>query len=372
MVATTRPAGPSRDAASGALARPILAVSPVFHRQACRVLGLGALLGLLLLGAQMPLGAAAEEDGERRSYILATATPGGTFYPVGVALATLVKLKSERGISLSAISSAGSGENIKLLMDNEAQFAILIGLFGEWASKGKERYAALGPQDNLRAVTALWKNVDHFILRSDLAATGTVEDLAGLGDRRFSIGRRNSGTEASGREILRALGLDPEALGLVHLGYGPSADALQNGTIVGINAPGGVPIASVTRVLATLGTKVRLLEFTDEQLARVKTRSDLWSRYVIPANTYPGQSEPVETIALPNFLAVRGDVDEEVVYVITKMIFENLPFLNGIHKATRAITLDKATADLPVPLHPGAARYFREAGLSLPETPLAD
>jgi hypothetical protein len=123
--------------------------------------------------------ASAQED---RSYILATASTGGTYYPVGVALATLskVKLAPKQHFSLAAISSAGSGENVKLLNENEAQFAILQGLYGAWAWQGLGPYEKSGQQTQLRSVSMLWQNVEHFIVRSDLAKTGTVSDLENL------------------------------------------------------------------------------------------------------------------------------------------------------------------------------------------------
>ena len=84
------------------------------------------------------------------------------------------------------------------------------------------------------------------------------------------------------------------------------------------------------------------------------------------AGTYPGQDKDVSTIAQPNFLGVRADVDAEAVYQITKAMHENLLFLNNIHKATRAISLESALGGLPVPLHQGAARYYQEQGLDIP------
>lgn len=87
---------------------------------------------------------------------------------------------------------------------------------------------------------------------------------------------------------------------------------------------------------------------------------------MIKANTYPGQSKAIHTIAQPNFLAVRSDISEEDVYLLTKTIYENLPFLQNIHKATKNMALDKAIVGLPVPLHPGALRYYKEKGLSIP------
>src|ERR671918_1118468 len=185
-----------------------------------------------------------------RQYILATATTGGTYYPVGVALATLTKVKLEPtdGIAMSAISSAGSGENVKLLREDQAQFAILQALFGAWAAEGTGMLEAEGPQPHLRSISMLWVNVEHFVVTNDMVDSGTVDDLQEFNGAPFSIGARNSGTEGSGRTILQGLGIDPdEEFEVAHMGYTPTAEALQNGTIKGANLPGGVPVSAVAQ-----------------------------------------------------------------------------------------------------------------------------
>ncbi|MCG9690325.1 TAXI family TRAP transporter solute-binding subunit [Vibrio sp. Isolate22] len=305
---------------------------------------------------------------EERSYILATASTGGTYYPVGVALATLskVKLAPKQHFSLAAISSAGSGENVKLLNENEAQFAILQGLYGAWAWQGLGPYEKSGSQTQLRSVSMLWQNVEHFIVRSELTETGTMSDLENLNGKKFSIGKKNSGTENSGRQIMQGLSVNPEQFKLAFMGYGGSASALQNGTIDGMNTPAGVPVGAVTQAFAALGEDIQILSFTDEQIKQANGDYNIWTKYEIPANTYPGVDKPITTIAQPNFLAVREDISEEDVYQLTKAIYENLPFLQGIHKATKAMALEKGIAGLPVPLHPGAARYYKEVGIELP------
>ena len=216
----------------------------------------------------------------------------------------------------------------------------------------------------------LWQNVEHFVVDSEFVKTGNASDLKDLKGKKFSIGKRNSGTEGSGRTILDGLGIEPDtSFDLVYMGYNPSADALQNGTISGMNIPAGPPVAAITRVAAALEGKIRILDFTDEQMAEANKAAglDLWTRYDIPANTYPGQAKEIETMAQPNFLAVRSDVEDESVYLITKTIYENLPFLQGIHKATKAMALQKAINGLPFPLHAGAVRYYEEVGLTIPD-----
>ncbi|MCB2053086.1 MAG: TAXI family TRAP transporter solute-binding subunit, partial [Geminicoccaceae bacterium] len=287
--------------------------------------GLLAGAGMLAAGMLATGGPAQAQD--ERSYILTTATTGGTYYPVGVAIATLakVKLQNDHKIDMSAISSAGSGENIKLMRENQAQFAILQGLYGRWAWKGTGQVEADGPQEWLRSVTMLWQNVEQMVLNTDLVDTGTVEDLATLAGKPFSIGVKNSGTEGSGQELLTNLGIDWQGFELVHQGYTPTAEGLQNGTIMGANMTGGPPVSAVTQAKAAMGEKLRILDFTDEQMARANGDDELWTRFVIPAETYPSQPKEISTVAQPNFLAVHADTDEEAVYLITKTIYENLP-----------------------------------------------
>ncbi|MGF1624517.1 MAG: TAXI family TRAP transporter solute-binding subunit, partial [Alphaproteobacteria bacterium] len=269
---------------------------------------LRSVAALLAAGAvTVSAGAQAQAQDEEQSYILATATTGGTYYPVGVAIATLIKIKLEptMNFTMSAISSAGSGENIALMRDGDVDFAILQGLYGAWAADGSGDYAEQGPQTYLRSVSMLWQNVEHFVLLSDLAETGTIEDLGSIGDGSFAIGRQNSGTWGSGMTILTNLGIDTDAMDLVDSGgYTSTVEALQNRNIVGANIPAGVPVSAITSAMATMGGDVMVLDFTDEQMERANGDYTLWTRYEIPPETYPGQTEPINTIAQANFLAV--------------------------------------------------------------------
>lgn len=332
-----------------------------------RRMALAAALSLPL-AALAPM-AQAQTQTTPRAYVLSTATTGGTYYPVGVALATLAKihLQAAHGIDMSAISSAGSGENIVLMREGQAQFSILQGLFGEWAREGTGALAEAGPQSNLRSVAMLWPNVEHKLLHTSLVTSGTFSDLAALAGRPFSIGARNSGTEFSNRFMLENAGIDPDGFELVYQGFGPTVDSLINGTVMGTIIGSGVGVGTVTRARAQMGDQITLLSVTDEELARINNGGNLYYRFTIPGGTYPGIDQDVHTIAQPNFLAVNADVPEEDVYLFTRTMYENLPFLCNIHPATCDMALENALSGLPLPLHPGAARYFAEVGLTIPE-----
>ncbi len=300
-------------------------------------------------------------------YVLNTASTGGTYHPVGTAIATLSKIKllPKEKFSLTAVNSAGSGANVQALAADTAQFAILQGLYGSYAATGT------GPvtekQENLRSVTMLWQNVEQFLLANEHIKSGTVSDMLALTGESMVMGKENSGTLGSNTVLLEGLGVDIASYTLIHAGYGPSVDAMANGQAVGGGFPAGPPAGAVTKLLSSNGDKFSILNVTAEEAEKMDAGRKLWVPYTIAAGTYPGQDADIETIAQPNFLAVNAAVDENHVYLLTKTIYENLPFLQAIHKATNAMDISKALAGLPVPLHPGALRYYKEVGLEIPE-----
>jgi TRAP transporter TAXI family solute receptor len=128
----------------------------------------------------------------------------------------------------------------------------------------------------------------------------------------------------------------------------------------------------VTKLLASAGDKLTLLNITDEELKAMDNGRQLWTRFVIPAGTYPSQDTDLQTAAQPNFLGVNANISEEHVYLLTKAIYENLVFLNSIHPATKTMSPESALAGLPAPLHPGALRYYKEIGLNVPSHLIAN
>tara|TARA_R110002096_G_scaffold103102_3_gene227344 strand:+ start:225 stop:1217 length:993 start_codon:yes stop_codon:yes gene_type:complete len=304
-------------------------------------------------------------------YVLNTASTGGTYHPVGTAISTLTKIKllPSKGFSLTAVNSAGSGANVQAMSAGTAQFAILQGLFGSYAITGTGPVSE--PQTNLRSITMLWQNVEQFVVPTEKAVTGTVSDLLALKGMSVGMGKQNSGTIGSNSVLLSGLGLAMGDFTLVEAGYGPTADALANGQVVAAGIPSGPPTGAITKLMASNEGEFTILDVTAEEAAAMDGGRNLWVPYTIAAGTYPGQDKDVNTIAQPNFLAVNASVDEEDVYLLTKTMYENLPFLQAIHPATKAMAIESALAGLPVPLHPGAARFYTEMGLEIPANLIA-
>ena len=319
------------------------------------------LVAIFLVSSQIQAWAADKD------YVLNTASTGGTYHPVGTAIATLTKVKllPKQKFSLTAVNSAGSGANVQALGAKTADFAILQGLYGSYAATGTGPISE--PQKNLRSVTMLWQNVEQFLVANEKVKSGTVSDLMGLKGQAAGMGKQNSGTLGSNKVLLSGLGLDINGdFDLVYAGYGPTADALANGQIVAAGIPSGPPTGAITKLMAANTGEFTILDVTSTEAKKMDGGRLLWTPYVIKAGTYPGQDKDINTIAQPNFLGVNASVDDNHVYLLTKTMYENLPFLQAIHPATKVMALEKAMAGLPVPLHPGAAKYYKEMGMIIP------
>lgn len=320
------------------------------------------------VGAQ----AVSAEDGDVLTLAGGDATEPS--YSVGVGISSLAKIKllPEFGIDLTAVESAGSVENMALLEDDKAQFAIVDALVGHFARTGTGVFAEQEPVDDIRVVAALWRDAGHVIVERDYVSTGTIDDFAALQGMKVSLGPPASGALAANRLVMNRLGIDLEDdYDVVQQSLLESSAALQAGEVKAITSATRAPAAPIRDVMAASDGGWQLLEFTDAQLSEADDGLGLWTRYVIPAGTYPGQEGDVGTIGTSQLLVVRGDVDEEVVYQLTKAIFENLGFLRNIHEAVYETSLDRALTGLTMSLHPGALRYYQEVGLLTPDATLS-
>jgi uncharacterized protein len=305
---------------------------------------------------------AAENKG-KQFVSVATASTGGTYYPIGVGMANIWSkhLKNEK-IQASGQSSAGSIENIELLRNGEAQLAILQGLVATQAFEGKKSFKGK-PYKDLRTISMLWPNVEHFVLMNEKIKTGTIDDIKGT---RFSVGPQASGTEQSTIVIMEGLGLTKQDIITEYLGYSDTVSAMRDGRLDGGSLPAGIPTSAVTDMYAS-GVKASILEVTDEQLQEINAISNSWYRFIIPKGTYPRIEKDIHTIAQPNILATSKEIDERIIYLLTKTLYEHLDEMYEVHSSAKNIKLETALDGLSVPLHIGAYKYFKEAGLDIPQ-----
>jgi len=286
---------------------------------------------------------------------IVTGGTSGVYYPMGVGLSQLYR-RALPEMRLSVQATRASAENLNLLQARRAELGFTLGdaLADAWL--GNEEAGFSRPLTRLRVVVGIYPNYIQIVGSLD-AGIRTLADLAG---RRISVGAPGSGTELNARAILGAAGFTYQDFSKVeYLAFGESVELMKNRQLDVTLQSAGLGVASLRDLAIAIPIVVVPIP---EDIVR-KTSNSAYQAAVIPAETYPGQTEDVPTAAIQNFLVTHDEVPDEVVYIMTKTLFENLDELIAAHTAAREITLEHALGDTPVPLHPGAARYYREVGL---------
>lgn len=304
-------------------------------------------------------------ESARISILIGTGMPGGTYYHVGLGMASLWTTKlRDAGIRVSAAMSEGSMENIEAIRIADADLILVEDLFCSMAVTGSGVFKGQ-PVPELRSITALWPDVLHLLVRSDKMRTGTLHDLDGLS---LATGLPDSGNRFITELLLRSLKAGRPKPRLRPMSNLAAAEALRKGLADGIDFTGGVPIPLVAQLLNEGKPPLGFLEISEAQMDSV--REEGWKnvfRFTIPGGSYLGQEKPVNTLAHINILAVTASLNPEVVYALTKTFYENLDYLVRVHPTCKSISLEKALDGLNVPLHKGALRYYRERKVKIPD-----
>ncbi len=306
----------------------------------------------LAAGAALALLAATPVKASTFINILTGGT-SGVYYPLGVALSQIYSDNVE-GARPSVQATKASVENLNLLQEGKGEIAFVLGDAVALAVAGNTEAGFAAPLDKLRTVAAIYPNYVQ-IVASQESGIKTLADLKG---KRLSVGAPASGTELNARAILAAAGLKYEDLGKVeYLPFAESVELMKNRQLDATLQSAGLGVASI-RDLAT-SVPITVVEVPADVIAAVGAP---YQAGTIPAGTYEGQNADVSTAAVQNFLVTHADVSDDVVYGMTKALFENLDAMAAAHAAAKAIKLEGAAANPPAPLHPGAERYFKEAG----------
>lgn len=284
-----------------------------------------------------------------------TGGSSGVYYPLGVSL-TQIYGKVMPDAKMSVQATKASAENLNLLQAGKGEIAFTLGDTLSEAWKGNADVGFKAPLAKLRTVAAIYPNYIHFLAAEDSG----IKSLADLKGKRVSVGAPKSGTELNTRDILKAAGMGYQDFAKVeYLGYAESVELMKNRQLDATILSSGLGVAAV-RDLAT-ALKIVVIPISAELVGKIGDAA--YQTGTIPANTYNGQAADVQTVLVPNYLVTHQGVPAETVYKMTKSMAENLDAMVNAHAAAKAIKKDKLAAGSPVPLHPGAEKYYREAGL---------
>jgi len=285
-----------------------------------------------------------------RTVHLTTGTPGARFHPLGRVLARALT-STELGITVIPQDSDGSVSNVEALEDRRADIGLAYADVAYLASVG-QLHEGRQPAAGLRGIAVLEFATVHLVVRH-LSARSV--DAALLRGKRIAVGPAGSGSAITAGLVLRALGLNTPDTHVISMRYDDAARRLAAGEIDAMFVTGADPLESVR---ASTRAGARLASLDGPAIDTLRLEYPFFRRAMVPGNTYPGHPDPVSTIGVDNLLVCRYALDETLVHDLTARLFDQLPWFPDL------AGLDPEQApSTPIPLHPGAARYYREREL---------
>src|SRR5438132_485801 len=283
-----------------------------------------------------------------------TGGTSGVYYPLGVAIGKIYSDKIAN-VKTQVQATKASVENLVLLQQGRGELAFALGDSLKAAWEGDEEAGFKKKMDKLRTIGAIYPNYIQIVATADSG----IKTLGDIKAKSLSVGAPKSGTELNSRAILGAAGMSYKDIGKVeYLPFAESVDLMKNRQLNATLQSAGLGVAS----LQDLSTSSPITVVSVPK-ATVDKIGPPFIAAIIPANTYTGQDKDVPTAAVVNYLVTSSAVSDDLAYQMTRLIFESLPELATAHAAGKEIKLDGAATGSPVPLHPGAIRYYKEKGL---------
>jgi len=306
-----------------------------------------------VLAAVAFTGAASAADGMKPSKVtISVGNPGTPWTVLGTCIAQMM---SEQGIRSNTELGAGLS-NVVTVSNNKTNYGFTMAANMPLAKKGEKPYPK--PITNTRGVAAMSVNATHVAVLAD----SDVKSFADLKGKDFATQPIGNTTTYAFELLIKTAGMSGEEdLNISRGGQNFGANQLKDRKVVGYTATTGYPAASFTEAAQSID--VRFLDVTDEHLAKVRDMNDGFVRHVIPANTYKGQSEPIRTIATTSMLITNAEQSEEEVYWMTKQLAANIDRMHKCHQSSRYMNKEWMTETPAIDLHPGAVRYYKEAGV---------
>lgn len=278
----------------------------------------------------------------------------GVYYPLGVALAKIYG-DTIPGARTSVQATKASVENLNLLQQGKGEIGFTLGDSLLLGYRGDQEAGFNAPLTKLRGIAAIYPNYIQVVATVDSG----IKTLADLKGKRLSVGAPKSGTELNARAILGAADIAYDDLGKVeYLPFAESVELMKNRQLDATLQSAGLGVASIRDLASSV--PIVMVAVPGKLVGKVGSP---YIAATIPAGTYNGQEADVPTAAVVNFLATHSGVSDDLAYAMTKGLWENLGQLQSAHAAAKAIKPDAALAGMPLPLHPGAEKYYRERGM---------
>lgn len=315
--------------------------------------------GTIMLGMLVGCGgekkkANGDLDRSKHFITVATGPTSGLYYPIGGAFSKVIK---DLGYKSSAQATGASVENISLILNGGADLAITMSDSVAQAYDAFGAYEGKEPAKNLRCLMGLYPNYVQLVTTTK---TG-IKKFTDLKGKRVGVGAPNSGVELNARMMYEAHGMTYADSKIDYLNYGEAIDQMKNGLVDAVFVTSGIPNATIME----LGTvaKTVLVPIEGEGFKKLQEKYPFFVAAEIPADIYDTDG-PIQTATVRNIMLIREELPEDVVYDITKGIFENIDGIKASHATSeKHISLENSQIGVQIPFHPGAEKYYREKGI---------
>ncbi len=309
-------------------------------------------LAISLVMGMLSFGMAAE----KQFVAIATGGTGGTYYPLGGALAQLLSNTVE-GLIVTAQTGNASRANCNLISRGQIETAFSQANVTYWSYTGTGIYKDEPILTNLRGIAALYPETIH-IVATKASGIKTIEDLKG---KSVGVGAPNSGTAADAEIILQAHGITFDDLKVDYIDFNEVAQRLIDGQIDAGFTTAGFPTSSIINIATK--RDIVLVPISAEKIKELTDAIPYYGATVIPGGLYQGVDEDVPALATPALWICDAKLEPTLVYKMTKALWENREILEKVHSQGKNITLETALDGIGIPLHPGAELYYKEVGL---------
>lgn len=283
-----------------------------------------------------------------------TAASGGAYYPIGIAMADIIT--NSLGIQTTAQVTGGAVENNGLIQDGTLEIAITQGPMAFAAVNGTAPYDK--KNDNLMAMfSGLSKGVFHVVT---LESTG-IKTMADLKGKRVVMGPAGGGAINMAKDVWSEYGFSIEDINPTYISYSDGMSALTDGKCDAVVVQSAAPASAITELTVTRKDVV-ILSIEDDICKKIVEKYPYYAEYTISKDVY-GTSNDVNVVNLSNMVVCSADLPEGLVYDITKSFFSEIEKIQSSNPAAKALSLESAVVAIPIPLHPGAERYFKEMGV---------
>jgi uncharacterized protein len=296
---------------------------------------------------------------QRLFFGIATGGTGGTYYPLGGMLAQLISNKATvAGAKISATAEAAGASvgNAQLLGKKEIESAFVAADILDAAYNGQGQFSS-GALKNVRALGALYPETVQLIARAD-SGINSVRDLKG---KAISSGAPGSGQYQLLTDLLKAHGMTRADVKEDSSSFTQAVDKIKDGNLAATLITAGVPTAAVTDFAQSHALKI--IPLSGPEIATLQKEQPYYANVKLPANTYKGQPNAVDTLAVMAVWATHDGLSENLAYEVTKALYENVAIMGQVHVQGKNISLSTATAVGSAPLHAGAIRYYKEKGI---------